>query len=91
MFDENTEPVLFNIANSFEKFQWKFWELNENFLMAPLADNKFFFKGGTGKEGACSWMCGPEPAGSGILRGKQGITAILEKELFSKGERYRYS
>jgi hypothetical protein len=44
MFDENTEPVLFNIANSFEQFQWKFWQLNENFLMAPLVDNKFFLR-----------------------------------------------
>jgi hypothetical protein len=44
MFDENTEPVLFNIAESFEKFQWKFWELNENFLMAPLVDNRFFLR-----------------------------------------------
>jgi hypothetical protein len=24
--------------------QWKFWELNENFLMAPLVDNKFFLR-----------------------------------------------
>jgi hypothetical protein len=76
MFDENTEPVLFNIAESFEKFQWKFWELNENFLMAPL-------KGCTGKEGPCARLCGSESPGSGLLREKQGITAILTDELFS--------
>jgi hypothetical protein len=82
MFDVNTEPVLFNIAESFEKFQWKFWELNENFLMALLVDNKIF-KGCTGKEGPCARMCGSEPSGSGLLREKQGITAILTNELFS--------
>jgi hypothetical protein len=42
MFDAELEPVLYNIAESFEKVQYKFWELNENFLMAPLVDNKFF-------------------------------------------------
>jgi hypothetical protein len=44
MFDAELEPVLYNIAESFEKFQWKFWERNENFLMAPLVDNKFFLR-----------------------------------------------
>ncbi len=44
MFDGNTEPVLYNIAESFEKLQWNFWKLNENFLMAPLVDNKFFLR-----------------------------------------------
>jgi hypothetical protein len=41
-FDAELEPVLYNIAESFEKIQWKFWALNENYLMAPLVDNKFF-------------------------------------------------
>jgi hypothetical protein len=44
MFDAALEPVLYNIAESFEKVQYKFWELNENFLMAPLVDNKFFLR-----------------------------------------------
>jgi hypothetical protein len=44
MFDVNIEPVLYNIAESFEKIQWKFWTKNENFLMAPLVDNKYFLR-----------------------------------------------
>jgi len=43
-FDAELEPVLYNIAESFEKIQWKFWALNENYLMAPLVDNKFFLR-----------------------------------------------
>jgi hypothetical protein len=44
MFDVDMEPILYNIAESFEKIQWKFWTKNENYLMAPLVDNKFFLR-----------------------------------------------
>ena len=42
--DAAAHPILAYIALSFSKLQAKYWELNENFLSAPLVDNNFFLR-----------------------------------------------
>ncbi len=43
-FDKRHYPVLFDIAVSFAKLQTKYWSAHENFLLAPLVDNRFFLR-----------------------------------------------
>jgi hypothetical protein len=37
-------PILADIVESFVKFQEQFWLLNENYLQAPLVDNRMFLR-----------------------------------------------
>ena len=44
MFNKNCNPVLYDITVSFQRLQQKYWTSHENFLMAPLVDNRFFMR-----------------------------------------------
>jgi hypothetical protein len=37
-------PVLLNVANSMNLLQTSFWNMHENYLMAPITDNSFFLR-----------------------------------------------
>ncbi len=42
--DGTLNPVLMNIAKSMQSLQLSFWQMHENYLMAPLTDNCFFLR-----------------------------------------------
>jgi hypothetical protein len=44
MFNKSCNPVLYDISVSFQKLQAKYWVSHENFLLAPLVDNRFFLR-----------------------------------------------
>jgi hypothetical protein len=44
MFNKTCNPVLYDITVSFQRLQNKYWNCHENFLMAPLVDNRFFMR-----------------------------------------------
>jgi hypothetical protein len=44
MVNKDDTPIAANIVQSFARFQDKFWKINENFLQAPLVDNRMFLR-----------------------------------------------
>jgi exonuclease III len=43
-FNQESNPLLWNIANAVAKFQVKYWMKNENYLEAPVFNNLFFLR-----------------------------------------------
>jgi len=43
-FYKDQNPILWSIANSVVRFQKKYWERDENYLVAPIFNNNFFLR-----------------------------------------------